>query len=86
MSDTGIKDFYWVKKLAPYQVIYRCSDDCKQSGCPTHTAEFRLNSVVDMFEIKFHDKTILLDSIQMSLILDFAERLSGSDIWPGAGG
>lgn len=74
-----MKRFNWLNKLAPYEETYRCSEDCKQSGCPTHIAKFKLNSVVDIFTIELHDKTITLDEAQMALILDFAERLTVRD-------
>lgn len=28
---------------------YRCSDDCKQSGCPSHEAELEYMSVTDAY-------------------------------------
>ena len=29
------------------EIQYRCSDDCVQSGCPSHTLTLTYNSVVD---------------------------------------
>ena len=45
--------FNWKNKLAPYEVKYRCTEDCIMGGCPEHIAQFGVNSVSDIFIITF---------------------------------
>jgi len=35
------------------EIIYRCSDDCNQAGCPTHTAKMIYQSTSDL--LRFED-------------------------------
>lgn len=38
--------------LTKLEMKYRCSDDCKQSGCPSHVAEMEYQSVTDILHFK----------------------------------
>lgn len=71
------KSMNWLHKLAPYKVQYRHSDDCKQSGCPSHTATFTIYHATDGFGMDFGDgQSISLDTTQMALIKDFMNRFN----------
>lgn len=68
------KHVSYLNKLAPYKLRYRCSEDCKVNGCPSHLAEFEINHTCDVFIIKFDDEVIYLDGVKMAMIKDFIER------------
>jgi len=40
------------------KITYRCSDDCRHEGCPTHVAKLIYHSVVDMYCFKFEKKPL----------------------------
>ena len=65
-----------VNKLSDYEVRYRCFDDCRIEGCPTHIAKFEYGSASDTFCVSFNDKWMCFDSVEFRLIQDFIEKLN----------
>jgi hypothetical protein len=65
----------WLNKLAPYKLEYKCTDDCKMSGCPSHIATFTIFHATDTFHIDFGDGSeIYLDGVKFAMLLDFTKR------------
>ena len=63
-------------KLCGCEYICRHSDDCRQEGCPRHTAKLSYNSVCDIYSIDFGDgQKVVLDSNQIDIINDWILRL-----------
>ncbi len=75
--DELYKSFNWLVKYSDFTQDYRCTDDCKQSGCPGHTATFSISHATDTYSIDWGNKEkIYLDNAQMALLLQFAEKIS----------
>jgi len=64
-----------VNKLSDYKVRYRCFDDCKQQGCPTHIAKFSYGSTSETFCVEFDGVSSCYDSVQFRLIKEFIKKL-----------
>lgn len=72
-----IESWNWSNKLAPFKIKWHCYEDCRMSGCPGHTMEVSLNSVVDIIHIDFGDGTeINLPPDKMSLIMHVAKKFT----------
>jgi len=72
-----VKSWSWLKKLSPFEMSWRCYEDCRMQGCPGHTLKCRLSSAVDIIHIDFGDGTeIYLDPVKMALILHIAKKFN----------
>jgi hypothetical protein len=76
-SDEKILPLIPLNKLAPYNIHYKCMDDCQPQGCPGHVASFRYNSSSDSFVVgfSFREREIHLDAMEVGLIADFINKL-----------
>ena len=73
----SLEYFNWLNKYSDYIKKYRCTDDCKQSGCPTHIATFSISHATDTYSIDWgKGEKSYFDNSQMALILQFAEKIS----------
>lgn len=69
------KHIGWSQKLSPYKLEYRYSDDCKQSGCPSHIATLTISHATDTFHIDWGDgSNCAFDGVKMAIIQDFINR------------
>lgn len=76
-KENEIERWSWINKLCGIEIDYRCYDDCKQGGCPSHKFRAKLFSVTDSIIIDFGDgRRITLSPKDMSMILFVAKKLS----------
>ena len=64
--------WYWLDKLSPFEIEYRCDEDCSSKGCPHHKIRFGLHSVSDQIEIWFYEdsnESVLLDMNKVNALL-----------------
>ena len=48
---------------------YRCRDDCKMSGCPSHEMELTFETVTNSYTFKTQDKTTFIEEGELSGML-----------------
>lgn len=66
----------WSVKLSPYKLKYKCSDDCKIQGCPSHIATFEISHATDTFHIDWGDgSSIAFDGVKLAMLKEFIDRM-----------
>jgi hypothetical protein len=60
-------------------ITYRCSDDCIQSGCPTHIATLQYQSTVDHYTFDLNGQVIALERGKMDALITLLKSLDRVD-------
>ncbi len=59
---------------------YRCSDDCRMEGCPSHTAKLTFYSVSDGYEFdNGHGGTYTFERGELEAFIDLLKNLDRAD-------
>jgi len=51
------------------ELTYRCSDDCKQSGCPTHNGVVEHNTISDTFTFNMNGRVLCFERGEMDAMV-----------------
>jgi len=70
------------------ELVYRCSDDCKTSGCPSHIGRLEYQSCADAYTFTMDGKVIHLERGELDAMLRLLKSLDRSDsaTWPADNG
>lgn len=58
---------------------YRCSDDCRQSGCPGHTATLKYQSCADAYTFNLNGKEMFFERGELEAMVSLLRDLNRSD-------
>ncbi len=61
------------------QLTYRCYDDCKQSGCPTHEATLEIETVTQSYTFNLDGREIFFDRGELEAMIELIEKINRVD-------
>ena len=53
-------------------ITYRCNDDCRMEGCPSHKATLEFQSVSDCYHFNINGQEIYLERGAMEAFVDLS--------------
>lgn len=61
------------------QLTYRCYDDCKQSGCPTHEATLEVQTTSQAYTFNLDGRELFFDRGELEVMLKLICSIGRSD-------
>lgn len=61
------------------KIIYRCSDDCEMSGCPSHEGVLNYQSVSDAYEFIMNGEEYFFERGELEAMIDLLKSINRAD-------
>lgn len=61
------------------EITYRCYDDCKMSGCPSHKGILKFQSVSNAYNFNMNGKEYFFEEGELQAMIDLIKSLGRVD-------
>lgn len=61
------------------EIIYRCRDDCRMEGCPSHKGTLQFQSVSNAYKFNMDGKEYFFEEGELQAMIDLIKDLNRVD-------
>ena len=61
------------------QITYRCYDDCKPQGCPTHEATLEVQTTSQAYTFNLDGRELFFERGELEVMIELIEKINRVD-------